>query len=161
MSNTRQATCHYHSKNDCVTNKLATTSRNMSDGFHLIEVLVACSIVIILISVTYRSYVGYITYAKRAEAKLMLFKYAVALERFYFLHSSYQGVTAEILHLPSFIANNTYHIVITNLSSDRYLVKAAPLTSQRERDAGCGVLMLNEEGVRSVSGTNTAETCWR
>ena len=130
-------------------------------GFHLIEVLVVCAILGILLSIAIPGYTTYIRDAKRVEAKIMLLKYAFALERYSFLQNSYQGATAELLHLPSETRDKQYQIVMNALSDYQYELRAAPQSAQFKRDVECRTLTLNQAGERGITGKGTVEKCWR
>lgn len=130
-------------------------------GFHLIEVLVVCAILGILLSIAIPGYTTYSRDAKRAEAKIMLLKYAFALERYYFLQNSYQGATAELLHLPSECGDKQYHLVMEVLSDHQYELRAVPQGAQFERDVECHTFTLNQAGERGITGKGTVEKCWR
>jgi type IV pilus assembly protein PilE len=152
MSNSRQKIGHHH---------CAITNLTMLLGFHLIEILVVCSILAILLLIAVPNYQQYLRNTKRAEAKVMLLRYAAALERFYFLHHTYKGASPDTLHLPSRIASKQYQIALVNVSDDTYLLHAIPQGIQAKRDLACAVLALNQRGEQSATGSASAHTCWQ
>lgn len=149
MSGSRKTACDNHSK------------AYVKNGFHLIEILIVFSLLAILCSFALPLYTDYVRDTKRTAAKIMLLRYAAALERYYFLHHSYKGATAERLHLPEVIADNQYHIQLTHLSETGYVVSAIPQGVQALRDKNCATLSLNQADERTVTGHHEAAACWR
>jgi len=129
-------------------------------GFHLIEVLAVLSLVAILLSLAIPNYQRYVVTTKRTEAKIMLLRYASSLERYFFLHHTYEGATADDLHLPNHTTDQRYRIVMQGLSDRHYLIKAIAQGVQAKRDQDCATLTLNQAGERGVMGKQDASICW-
>lgn len=150
MSGTRKTACNDHRKN-----------ARLKNGFHLIEILIVCSILVILCSFALPLYTDYMRDAKRMAAKVMLLRYAAALERYYFLHQSYKGATAEKLQLPDLLPDKEYSIHLSHLSDTDYVIRAVPKGAQATRDKACATLIVNQMGERAVTGNQSADVCWR
>jgi type IV pilus assembly protein PilE len=129
-------------------------------GFHLLELLLVCGLVSLMLLFAVPSFITPIQTVKRQEAKVMLLRYAAALERYYFQHMTYQGATSDLLHLPSLAADGQYHITITSEDDEHYVLRAVPQGAQAKRDSDCKILTINEAGERGTTGEKPVVFCW-
>ena len=146
-------------------------------GFTLIELLIAVAIVGILTAVALPSYLEHIAKGRRAEGQAALQKAVQLQERFYTANGTY----ATNAQLPSLFglgghpvysgenpAENTGRYTLTvvadgaNNCTDLTIcvaIQAAP--NAPFVDPKCGTLTLNSRGVRTESGTETLQYCWK
>ncbi|RDI41839.1 type IV pilin protein [Aquicella lusitana] len=129
-------------------------------GFNLLEILIVTCLIGILAALSIPLYSFPLTQEKRIEAAGVLSKLAVAMEQYYLEHQTYQGATLSALNLPDHIASGHYLLTIRIARDQDYLLEAKPLGKQAVNDAGCGTLILDSNGEKSVSGTEPVEACW-
>lgn len=152
-------------------------------GFTLLELLATLAIIAILAAVAIPSYVAYLTRAKRAEARADLLIAAALLERNHSTNGCYNYATpaacraqagaAPALPAASPAAGRAHHAIAVDYSGSAtgqaYTLTATPCAaagscpagSESHADADCGVLGLSHTGVRSSTGSTSAEVCWR
>lgn len=128
-------------------------------GFHLVELLVVISIISIVSAFSVPLYSQYMAHERRNEAVAMMGKLALALEAFHVEHDTYQGATLAELNFPEAIVRDHYQLSIRSVTDQTYLVAAVPV-SKAEKDGACGVLTLDSQGEKSISGTGSVEECW-
>ena len=128
-----------------------------TQGFTLIEVLIAMACVAVLVTVAWPSYQSLVGRAQRAQARTALLQAAHWLERAASANGSYPASTdvpASVLQ----VEGQRYQMNITS-SPQSYTLSALPLGLQ-STDI-CGTLTLNHLGVRGVQGgSQTATQCW-
>ncbi len=132
---------------------------NESDGFTLIELMIAVAIVAILASVAYPSYLSHVDRSRRAEAMSALVTLASAQERFFTVNGYYasqvvsdnDAATVTELGLSNQSENENYTLSTVHVggSTATYRVIATPPAGV---DADCGTFSLSNIGVRWVSG---------
>ena len=132
----------------------------LPSGFHLIEILIVLAIISILVSFAVPSYSTYIAHANRREAESLLMELASRLEEYRLQHDSYQDATLNTLKFPATNKNHTYQFQILSANQDTFLITAQPLHTQANKDADCGMLMLDAIGKKSVSGNKPVNECW-
>lgn len=119
-------------------------------GFSLVELMIACAIIGIMAVFSFSVYTHYIISADRAMAKSLLLQISVAMEKYYFEHGSYEGVSLSELS----VENKLEHYVFSiNVVSDSDFV----LVAKSERDVVCGEMLVNASGERF----GTSEECWK
>lgn len=126
-------------------------------GFTLIELLVTLAIIGILSTIAYASYREQVIKSRRSAATVCLQEAAQLTERFYSVSLSYVDAPD-----PACDATVSQFYAVT-FSADptarAFTVQAVPTT--RQNDPKCGTLTLNQQGVRTESGTATqASECW-
>lgn len=144
-------------------------------GFTLIEMMIVVAIVAILAAIAVPNYSRYVERGRRAEARELLMRVASAEERYYTNFNRYTndiGTAAPTgLGLPNL--RSEYYTVAVQLvgGNQQYLIQAtAPVVfpaghpnagkpNPQARDK-CGVLAINNAGVKSKSGTDTNGKCW-
>ena len=136
-----------------------TFRRNHSQtGFHLIEILIALSIISILTLCAIPIYSHYITQLKRLNAAHLLIKLSVSLEEYYLRHQTYEKATLALLNIPEWI--DQCQLMISHATSDDYKIMAKPIYSQAKKDALCGTLILSADGEKNISGRGDVKDCW-
>ncbi|OGT54417.1 MAG: hypothetical protein A3F43_04865 [Gammaproteobacteria bacterium RIFCSPHIGHO2_12_FULL_42_10] len=129
-------------------------------GFHLIEILITLVIVFILTTMSLPIYSHYMVSTRRLAAKTALSTLSIAMERYHFLHDSYENATLEQLHLQNTANTQDYQLQIQRANQQTYQIAAIPQNNQAQKDQHCGALILNEKGERSITGSGTHEECW-
>jgi type IV pilus assembly protein PilE len=135
-----------------------------SAGMSLIELLTVVSIVGILAAIALPSYTNYVMKTNRAAARACMSEASQFMERFYTTNMTYVGADAVLtIGCATESALNTrYTIDLSPASTQRtYTIRATPIGAQATRDTECGVLTLNQAGLRTEGGTATSTTpCW-
>lgn len=140
--------------------------RNESNGFSLIELMIAIAIVGILAAIAYPAYQDQVMKSRRADAKIALGHAAQLQERWFTQNGTYSTTISDI-------GGNTsdegyYAISVANpggtgCSSGSnvycYTLTATPQAPQNT-DTRCANFTLTHTGVKGVSGTLTAADCW-
>jgi type IV pilus assembly protein PilE len=142
--------------------------RRTTDGFSLIELLMAMAVSAILAALAYPSYRQHVARAQRAAAATVLLQSAHQLQRFHAQHQRYDRSRASDLmaetpfelptHLRQVPAQGTPHhrIQILQIDADQFTLAAIPT----QLDHSCGTLQLDQTGRRSATGPEPA-LCWR
>ena len=126
-------------------------------GFTLIELLVTLAIIAILSTIAYASYREQVIKSRRSAATVCLQEAAQLTERFYSVNLTYVGAanpacdaTVTKFYTPTFSAGP---------AARTYTLRAVPTI--RQNDPKCGTLTLNQQGVRTRSGTAAqVSDCW-
>jgi len=135
------------------------------------EIMIVVTVIAVLAYLAMPAYLESVRKSRRAEVQASLMGLTIALERYYMEQSpsTYAGATlgngsSDIYPNQAPIDGSTkfYSLALVNLSTIAYQVSAAPIG----RHAGdkCGTLIVNQLGVRSVSGQQsgiTWENCWK
>ena len=130
------------------------------NGFHLIELLITLSVIVILAAMSIPTYSQYLVYEKRIEAKSALAKLAIKMEHYHIEHNTYEGATLDALRMPAHIAKDNYQLHIQMAKGADYTLAAIPLGRQAEKDMACGTLTLNAVGKKGITGTGDLNECW-
>lgn len=132
-------------------------------GFTLSELLMVVAIVAILATIAYPSYQEQIRAARRTEGTGLLLETAQALEKCKALYGSYNSANCATVaritggnSIPS--TEGFYHVNATaGPAASTFRLQALP----QFRDPKCGILTLDQAGIRTASGTITVpEECW-
>lgn len=136
-----------------LSNSLDTPmSRRSAAGFTLIEIMVVVAIIAIIATIALPSYRDYVTKSRREAGKACLLQAAQQAERFYTANLTYEDLP-EVFNCDSSTAP-FYSVTSSNVEARTYTLSATPQGSHT--DAECGVLSVNQAGVRSPA---TAR-CW-
>jgi type IV pilus assembly protein PilE len=153
-------------------------------GFTLVEVMIVVAVVAILAAIAIPSYQDYITRSKRAAARQVLMEASQYLERNYTTAGCYDFANtpaclarsgsatvqpSTLLRAPS-EGRISYSVVWTfSNSGQAYALTATPCgvtgagcpsgAETSFSDPGCGVLTLDQTGLRGASGA--IATCWQ
>lgn len=145
--------------------------RTVAHGFTLVEAMITVAILSVLLAVAVPGYREMIRSAARADAQLTLQMAANHLERLYAECNSYTRrdagstppCTTVIAGLPASMTKSPaegtarYNIVLQTHQAQSYELRAVPVDATEP----CGSLRLLSDGQRLVTGTRSAEQCWR
>ena len=150
-------------------------SYRLQAGVTLLEILIVVVIVSIISTVAYPSYVQHITKTKRTTAQSALLQVADRQQQFFMDNKRYETSLANLgfadnplwlddagERVPPGDPDSVYAIVLVNVLPTSFMAVAVPIGMQRTRDAECGVMTLDQAGVRQtfpLDGT-TEEDCW-
>jgi type IV pilus assembly protein PilE len=126
--------------------------------------MVVVAILGILAAIAYPSYTQYLVKARRTAAATCLQQNAQLMERYYTTNLSYVGAPAPTLCDPDL--NGFYAISFAGTAgapaapaARTFIIQAVP--TQRQNDGLCGTLTINQQGVRTESGSAaSAAECW-
>jgi type IV pilus assembly protein PilE len=160
-------------------------ARARSSGFTLIELLLTVILVAILAAIAIPSYSAYVTRGQRAAAKVGLEQAAQYLERNYTANGCYNytvaaecsaGAGADATTLPAALASAptdggpaTYAITLAAVAGQSFTLNATPCASatcpagsnSTFTDSDCGVLSLDNTGLKGATGSLGTATCWQ
>lgn len=136
------------------------TARTTTQGFTLVELMIAVAVVSILATVALPSYREHVAASRRADAKSALLSAAQAMERYYTERGTYLGATLGTTGLyPTTSPQGYYAMAFTALSADGYTLRASRQGAQIGDK--CGNYTYTQAGARGVTlATYTAAKCW-
>ncbi len=142
-------------------------------GFTMVEVLLVITILGVLAAITVPGYQEYVQRGYRAEARTALMRAATLLERRFTVEATYP-VSADfstLYGLPSGASIYSSPDAVNNATASKYRITYQQLSGGQQytltatlingTDAKCGVYTLNDRMVKTVTGSNTVEQCWR
>ena len=128
-------------------------------GFSLIELMIVLALIATLSLVALPNYQDHVMKVRRLEASMVLVQISQSLETYYAKHYEYEGFPASAIPSQSPInSDNKYYDITATLSASSFVLQAAPVGSQSSDS--CAVLSVNQAGVQSASGDQSAN-CWR
>ena len=136
-------------------------------GFTLIELMIVVAIVAILVAVALPSYESYVIRTRRAAAAGCVTDLSAFMERVYAANLRYDQNNGAATTLPTtqcrtdLNATYVFSLPTASLAQRTFVVTATPQGKQSSDDAECGALSLNQAGAKSISGSGTANKCWR
>ncbi len=137
-----------------------------SRGFTLMEIMVTVAIIGIIAAIAFPAYNGHMVKTRRTAAAACLTEAAQFMERFYTSNMRYDEDSAGAeTDLPNSNCRNDlsdfYAIALADKDVQTFTLSATPETDFP--DAECGVLTIDQAGVRTADGSSEAEiirTCW-
>jgi len=141
----------------------ATGAAARRHGFTLIELMIAVAIVSILAAVAYPSYHGQLRKSRRSEAQSFAMEVVARQQQFLLDRRTYAtSITASAadgglaMPVPGTVsAFYTVAMAANTVAPPRFDVTLTPIGAQAADT--CGVLTVNQAGVRAASG---GTTCW-
>jgi type IV pilus assembly protein PilE len=134
-------------------------TRKSSQGFTLIELMIAVAIVGILATIAYASYTTQIQHSRRSDALTSVGALSSSLERCYAQAYAYTGCTNAAAGVTP--SQNGYYSIATTVAATAYTVTATPVGGQA-RDTSCAVIELSNNGQSAANslGVDATKTCW-
>jgi type IV pilus assembly protein PilE len=129
---------------------------NRSQGFSLIELMIAVVIVGILAAIAIPMYSDYVTRSRRADGQATLMQVAQELERCYTQFSKYNDNSCSVVNggMVSETSDQGFYVVAANkLDESAFTLTATPQNEQAD-DTDCGDLILTH------LGEEKPEDCW-
>lgn len=143
-------------------------------GWTLVELMIVLAILVILATLAWPSYAGYLTKARRIEGQVALIDTMQQQERYFMRNNSYVAFSAGATGAgasqfrpwsAASAAKSAYQLEGAacpgQAITDCIELRATPGTAEvdtRFKDPACGVLTLDSAGRRGASGT--APNCW-
>jgi type IV pilus assembly protein PilE len=121
-------------------------------GFSLIELMIAITVVAILVTLSYPSYIHFIRKADRSEAQVTLQDWANRQEVWRADHITYNtGIN------PSNTSSYTYSMTSTATSFTLTATAIARQAADTEAGVSCAIMTLRQDGSPGPGGT---QSCW-
>lgn len=138
-----------------------------NSGFTLIELMIVLAIIVILVSIAYPSYRGYLVKTRRSDAMAVLQQFANAMERYHMTNNDYVGARsggvgtaplAAVFPSQAPLDGNTkyYNLTIQAATVDTYTLRATPIVGAAQD--GNGMIELDSNGAQRWDENNTPGT---
>jgi len=126
-------------------------------GFTLVELMIVVAVIAILSAIVYPNYREYVVKARRTAVAGCLQQHAQTMERFHTTNLTYVGAPAPRCETE---LGKFYNVGFQggNPTARAFVIQAVPTASQK--DAKCGTLTINAQGVRTESGSGSVADCW-
>jgi len=136
---------------------------NRSQGFSLIELMIAVVIVGILAAVAIPMYSDYVTRSRRADGQATLMQVAQELERCYTQFSKYNDNSCSVVNggVVSETSDQGFYVISASggaLTESNFTLIATPQNEQAN-DTDCKTLTLTHLGEQSATGDDP-DSCW-
>lgn len=129
-------------------------------GFTLVEIIIVVLIISVLAAIAYPAYQNSVVNSRRRAAEGCLLEQSQFMERFYTTN-----LTFNLAAPPPCAAGRdvTNHYTVTPLvtgGGTGYTITATPRGRQLALDTKCGMLSINNLGVKTKDGSETLDYCW-
>jgi type IV pilus assembly protein PilE len=139
-------------------------SKSINRGFTLIELMLVIVVLSVIAAIALPSFLGQIQKARRSDGKQALYDVAAKLEQYYQDNKGYP-TTADMTNLgyagATFTSLEGYYTIGFNgvPTATTYIIEAVPIAPQDD-DTDCATFRMNHLGVKSVTGSLSADRCW-
>jgi type IV pilus assembly protein PilE len=134
--------------------------KKINKGFTLIELLIVITIVGILTVIVSSNFSSQTQRTHRTDAKVKLFDIMQRQEKYFSENNTYTTTLSDLGYSTNITDNGFYKI--TAKEHDDGLTEGVILTASPQKnqtkDTECGSLILNSNGIKSVTGKAT--NCW-
>lgn len=127
--------------------------RSLGNGFSLIELVIALSIIAILAAMAYPSYTQYVRKAARKEAVGKVLEIASRLEQFKTQKMAYPSGA----QLDPFAFTGAKYSFVVEAITEGVAVKATPIAGSAQEQDECGVITYQTPGTWAFSGSGMTE----
>ncbi|WP_155250740.1 MULTISPECIES: type IV pilin protein [Pseudoalteromonas] len=134
------------------------SDRRLHTGFTLIELVIVVAIVGILATLAYPNYSNYLKRGARSDAMTLLLDGANKQEQYFVDNREYASKLSDI-GIPT-TSENGYFTITVVLSNGGYTLTATAASGPVSGDTECTTLSINNLGIKSVTGTGSADHCW-
>ena len=135
---------------------------NNTNGFTLIELVIAIAVIGLLAAIAYPNYTDYVRQAKRADCEAGLMQMASAMERDFSRTNAYRNITGAPVNFgnqcPIDGGTRTYTLGYQALTATTYTLQAVPFGPQTSDD--CGTLTLTNTLQKGQSSGMLVADCW-
>ena len=131
---------------------------NRSQGFSLIELMIAVAIIGILAAIAIPMYSDYVTRSRRADGQATLMQVAQELERCYTQFTKYNDNSCSVISSGTVdqTSDQEFYVISASvLTESTFTLTAAP----QDEDTDCDELTLTHLGVQSATGPDK-DSCW-
>ena len=132
-------------------------------GFTLIEIMIVVAIVGILSSIALPSYQKYVLRSHRTAAISALQDLASRQTTYFSTNNAYTasltalGYSADPNPVPN--AGDAYYNIAAAVTATSFTLTATAINNQ-VKDTDCVNFVINDLGVKTVSGSSTSAACW-
>jgi type IV pilus assembly protein PilE len=138
--------------------------RTMSQGFTLIELMIAVAIVGILGTIAMVSYTSQIQKSRRTDARSAVMDLAGREEKLFSTVNAYSSTASDLGYggapFPVTIGSGYYSVNIVVPNPPISFVITATAIGSQAADTKCATLSVDQLGSQTSTGTETAATCW-
>lgn len=128
-------------------------------GFTLIELMIVITILAILVTVGYPSYMEHVKKSRRAEGMGQLLELANRMERSYSDQGTYPTSISEVYGATT--DGGFYTLSIVSANNVSFTVSAAPTSLGRQDTDKCATFTLTSLGQKSVTDNTLNSHCWK
>ena len=136
------------------------TCKQTQLGFTLIEVMIVVAIVGVVAAVALPSYQEHVMRTRRSTAAACLVEFTQLMEKRYATSMVYTGTTLPGAACTNDLANVYTFAFAADPTATAYTVNATPAGPQ-VGDTKCGTLAIDQAGVKTESGTESWQYCWK
>jgi len=144
----------------------ASALSRRAQGFTLVEMVIVVLIISVLAAIAYPAYQNHVIKTRREAAKGCLLEMQQFMERFYTTNLRYdQTMAGAAVALPPCQAGldvtRHYQVALDGAATrTTYRLRALPQGRQATVDTYCGTMTINNQGVKTKTGSETVDYCW-